>query len=66
MTVDKVYRAWINQPSIHQPLHNMNGKRCIAVYESPGWVRLYFTEDAVHSTLAKTSWITRVKLSSAG
>ena len=69
---DKIYRAWINQPSTLQPtlqpLHHMHGKRCIAVEDRPGnvrlYVRLYFTEGPVHSMDAKPLWISKVKLSS--
>lgn len=45
----KICRAWINQPSKLQPLHRLHGTRCIAVYNRPGNVQLWFTEGEIHS-----------------
>jgi hypothetical protein len=61
-----VYRARISQPSTLQPLHELDGRMCIAVDNGPDDVRLYFTDGPVHSMQAKRLWITRIRLSSAG
>jgi len=45
----KIYRAWVNQPSTLQPLHSLNGTKCIAVDTGNRSVRIYFTEGPVHS-----------------
>jgi hypothetical protein len=65
MTLPKIYRAWINQPSTLQPLHRLHGTYCIAVEDRPGNVRLYFTEGAIHSMDADPICISKVKLSEA-
>jgi hypothetical protein len=59
----KIYRAWINQPSTHDPLHSLHRTVCIAVEDRPGNVRLYFTTGAVHSMDADPAWISQIKLS---
>jgi superfamily II DNA/RNA helicase len=60
-----IYRAFINQPSTLQPLHDRHGQRCI-VYDIGGeFVVLYFTEGAVHSMEASRQCISRIYLSDA-
>ena len=66
MSKPRIFRAWINQPSTLQPLHNLHGVKCIAVEDRPGNVRLYFTEGAVHSMDADPLCVSEIKLSSAG
>jgi hypothetical protein len=63
---DKIYRAYINQPSTLQPLHKLHGKSCIAVHDRPGNVRLYFTEGTIHSLDADPLCISRIAISAAG
>ena len=47
------YRAWINQPSHHQPLHHLHGTPCIVVpHDTTDDVTLYFTHGQVHSMQA--------------
>lgn len=58
----KPYRALINQPSTHQPLHHLHGTRCIAVEDRPGNVRLYFTHGEIHSMDADPSCISDLSL----
>lgn len=60
-----VYRAWINQPSTLQPLHDLHGQHCIAVDYGDGDVTIYFTEGAVHSMLVSNLCISQIKLSAA-
>lgn len=45
----ETYRAWINQPSTLQPLHNLHGKRCIVQDTGEDYVYIWFTEGNVHS-----------------
>ncbi len=60
-----IYRAWINQPSTLQPLHDRHGQHCIAHDTGDQSVTLYFTDGPVHSMLADRSCIARVYLSKA-
>lgn len=60
-----IYRAFINQPSTLQPLHDRHGQRCI-VYDIGGeFVVLYFTEGVVHSMEASRQCVSRIHLSDA-
>lgn len=61
----KIYRAWINQPSTLQPLHNLHGKRCIVHDTGDQSVTLYFTDGDVHSMTALRQCISRIYLSYA-
>jgi len=45
----ETYRAWINQPSTLDILHNLHGQRCIVQDTGDRLVRIWFTEGAVHS-----------------
>lgn len=56
----KICRAWINQPGTLQPLHHLHGRRCIAIYDRPGNVRLWFTEGDVYSMDADPLWISEL------
>lgn len=61
----RIYRAWINQPSTFDVLHNLHGKYCIAHDTNERSIRLYFTEGPIHSMESLRECITEVKLSSA-
>lgn len=60
-----IYRAWINQPSTLQPLHHLNGTRCIVDDQRQKTVTLYFTEGKTHSMVAPRQCVSRVHLSAA-
>jgi hypothetical protein len=62
----ELYRAWVNQPSTLQPRHDLHGRYCVCLDTGADTVRLYFTEGALHSTLAPRECVARVKISSAG
>lgn len=57
----RVYRGWVNQPSTHQPLHSLHGKKCIVIHDRPGNVRLWFTEGEIHSVDADPLCVTQEK-----
>lgn len=62
----RTYRAWINQPSTLQPLHDKHGQRCIVVDDrEKGTVRAWFTEGAVHSMEIPRLCVSEIKLSAA-
>lgn len=54
----KPFRAWINQPSIYQPLHKYHGKVGILVKEDTQYY-MYFTEGSVTSIQVALSWVAR-------
>lgn len=56
-----LYRAWINQPSTAQPHHNLHGRYCIVADTKEPFVRAYFTEGPIHSTMISRLAISRVK-----
>ena len=60
-----IYRAWINQPSTLQPLHDRHGQRCIVNDTGDQSVTLYFTDGDVHSMTALRQCISRIHLSAA-
>jgi len=62
---DKIYRAWINQPSTLQPLHEYHGKRCIVNDTDDKTVTIYFTEGAIHSMMVPRLCISRIYISAA-
>jgi len=67
------YRAYINQPSKHQPLHKLHGKFCIAVpntlngniLDSELVIDIYFTEGPIHSMRVLKRCISPILLSDA-
>lgn len=59
----KTYRAWINQPSNLQPLHEFHGIRCIVNDCGDIVVTIWFTEGAVHSMVVPRNCISRIYLS---
>jgi hypothetical protein len=46
-----MYRGWINQPSSHQPLHNLHGVN-VLVHEHKGLCTVYFLAGPVTSMIA--------------
>jgi hypothetical protein len=60
-----IYRAWINQPSTLQPLHDRHGQHCIVNDLGDNCVDIYFTEGDVHSMRVSRLCISRVHLSAA-
>lgn len=42
-------RMWINQPSTHQPLHNLHGTNVLATPEGHRIYRAYFLSGPIHS-----------------
>ena len=60
-----IYRAWINQPSTLQPLHDRHGQRCIVHDTGDQSVTLHFTDGDVHSMTALRQCISRIYLSAA-
>ena len=60
-----LYRAFINQPSTLQPLHDRHGQHCIVDDLGDNCVHVYFTEGDVHSMRVSRQCISRVHLSSA-
>jgi hypothetical protein len=60
-----IYRAWINQPSTQQPLHDLHGTHCIVNDLDDNCVDIYFTEGDVHSMRVSRQCISRVYLSDA-
>jgi hypothetical protein len=62
----KTYRAWINQPSTLQPLHRLNGTRCIVQDTGERSVQVWFTEGDVHSMQVLRECLSKCQLSSAG
>lgn len=52
-------RVWINNPSSLQPHHGLHGKVGIAVLESSGKVRLYFTVGSIHSMLINPLYLSK-------
>ena len=62
----RIYRAFINQPSTLQPLHKLDGVRCIVVDDpDKDRVILHFTEGDVHSMLADRLCISQIFLCKA-
>lgn len=59
----RIYRAWINQPSKAQPLFHLHGQHCIAV-ETAESLTIYFTHGSVHSMDVPRNCIDEIKLSS--
>ena len=59
----RTYRAWINQPSKSQPLHDLHGRYCIVEDTGDVSVRIWFTEGSLHSMQAPRNTISEVKLS---
>jgi hypothetical protein len=57
-----IYRAWINQPSEHQPLHKLHSSCCIVEDNGGQIVRLWFCYGHVHSMEADRLCITRVNI----
>jgi hypothetical protein len=58
---DKIYRAWVNQPSTLQPDHRLHGRVCIVVDDgSRPTVRLFFAEGEEHSAEAMRSSVSRL------
>lgn len=60
-----IYRAFINQPSTLQPLHDRHGQHCIVNDLDDNCVDIYFTEGDVHSMRVSRQCISRVHLSAA-
>ena len=62
-----IYRAWVNQPSTLQPLHDRHGEFCIVNDKDPSAndVDIYFTTGDVHSMSVSRLCISRVYLSKA-
>lgn len=60
---ERIYRAWINQPSTQQPLHHLHGVTCIAVDDGESTVQLFFTQGDVHSMVASREYVSQIKLS---
>jgi hypothetical protein len=63
--MDKIYRAWINQPSTLQALHYLHGHHCIAQDKGEDHVRIFFTEGPVHSMRVPRQSISEIHLSKA-
>ena len=61
----RLYRAWINQPSQLQPLHDRHGQRCIVEDHGGPSVVLHFTEGDVHSMIASRLCVSQIYLCSA-
>jgi hypothetical protein len=48
--LDDVFRRkWINQPSVFQPLHHLNGMNVLAVRENDTTSRIYFLQGDIVS-----------------
>lgn len=60
-----IYRAWINQPSTQQPLHDKHGQRCIAVDYGTAFVDIYFTDGDTHSMRVPRLSVSQIHLSAA-
>lgn len=58
----KVYRAWINQPSISHPLHQFHGKFCIVIDLGKPTVQIWFSEGSTHSMEVSKLCISEEKL----
>lgn len=54
-----IYRAWINQPSTQQPLHDLHGTHCIVNDLDDNCVDIYFTEGDVYSMRVSRQCISR-------
>lgn len=61
----KIYRARVNQPSASQPLHDIDGKFCIAADDGEDKITLYFTEGNTHSIYVPRGYVSRIYLSDA-
>ena len=62
----KIYRAWINQPSLWQPLHDLHGQKCIVKDTDGKTVQIFFTEGDVHSMEVSPNCVSRIYLSDKG
>lgn len=47
--MSEIFRAWINQPSTLQPLHNLHGVKVLACEDTPKTYRVYFLSGPIHS-----------------
>lgn len=61
----KIYRAWINQPSTLQPLHDMHGQRCIVADYGDDCIDIYFTDGDTHSMRVHRLCVSQIHLSAA-
>lgn len=59
------YRAWVNQPSNLQPLHDFHGKNCIVNDSGDVTVTIWFTHGPVHSIVVPRNCVSRIHLSAA-
>jgi hypothetical protein len=52
-------RAWINQPSTLQPMHNYHGMRGIAIVDpmQSDAIRIYFSEGELFSMQVDPKWL---------
>ena len=62
----RMYRAWINQPSTAHPLFHLHGQHCIAVDTGESSVRIWFTHGSVYSMEVLRNCICEIKLSASG
>lgn len=58
----RTYRAWINQPSTLQPLHNFHGQYCIVEDTGENTVRVWFTHGPIHSMQIPRMCISEVNI----
>jgi hypothetical protein len=62
----KIYRAFINQPSTLQPLHTLNGVRCLVQDNGGNTIKVFFTSGPVHSMQIPRNCVSRLRISAAG
>lgn len=57
--MERLERAWINQPSTLQPLHNWNGKNVLRGKAFGGLVTVYFTDGDIISAMVPSNVLSK-------